>query len=32
MTSTIVQMGGVEITFPDNLDEFEEIDSAMMGF
>ena len=32
MTSTIVQIGNVEIIFPDNLDEFEDMDSAMMGF
>lgn len=32
MISTIVQTGGVEITFPDNLEEFEEMDSSMMGF
>ena len=32
MTWTIVQLGGVEITFPDNLDEFEEMDSMMLGF
>ena len=32
MISTVVQTGGVEITFPDNLDEFEEMDSMMFDF